>query len=128
MSVLIKSMEMPTCCEECAFVRTVGLDRWKCELSGCDFNSWDVGWGDGEENKYIRHSRCPLVEVSPHGRLIDAGALDINRREEQAWHDYEQNPDNEYLEGVKDGLHETAINDYPNNYGDWAEWLRQECE
>ena len=72
MSVLIKSMEMPTCCEECAFVRTVGLDRWKCELSGCDFNSWDVGWGDGEENKYIRHSSCPLVEVQPHGRLIDA--------------------------------------------------------
>lgn len=66
---------MPTCCEECAFVRTVGLDRWKCELSGCDFNSWDVGWGDGTDNKYIRHSSCPLVEVPPHGRLIDADAL-----------------------------------------------------
>lgn len=48
------------------------------------------------------------VPVPPHGRLIDADALDIYRREEQAWHDYEQNPDNEYLEGVKDGLHEAA--------------------
>lgn len=76
MSVLIKGIKMPTCCEECAFVRTVGLDRWKCELSGCDFNSWDVGWADGTENKYIRHSSCPLIEIpTPHGRLIDSDAL-----------------------------------------------------
>lgn len=26
------------------------------------------------------------------------------------------------------GVNETAINDYPNSYGEWAEWLRQECE
>lgn len=75
MSILVKGMTMPTCCKECAFVRTVGLDKWKCELSGCEFNSWDVGWEDGEENKYIRHSSCPLVEVPPHGRLIDADVL-----------------------------------------------------
>ena len=77
MSVLIKGIKMPTCCEECVFVRTVGLDRWKCELSGCDFNSWDVGWEDKEENKYIRHSSCPLVEIPSYGRLIDADALDV---------------------------------------------------
>lgn len=47
------------------------------------------------------------VPVPPHGRLIDADALDIYRREEQAWHDYEIFPE-EYLEGVKDGLHEAA--------------------
>lgn len=76
MSILIKGMKMPTCCEECTFVRIVDLDRWKCELSGCNFNSWDVGWGDEEENKYIRHSSCPLVGLPPHGRLIDTDALD----------------------------------------------------
>lgn len=75
MIILITDVKMPTCCDECAFVKTVGLDRWKCELSGCDFNSWDVGWADGTENKYIRHSSCPLVEVPPHGRLIDVDAV-----------------------------------------------------
>ncbi len=48
------------------------------------------------------------IEVPQHGKLIDADALDICKREQQAWQDYEHNPDNEYLEGVKDGLHEAS--------------------
>ena len=46
MSILIKSMEMPTSCDE-------------CPLYTCMHN----------------HDDCPLVPVPPHGRLIDADAL-----------------------------------------------------
>lgn len=53
--LLIKGMEMPTECLE-------------CPLKDCD-NAWDFG--------YTRPEDCPLVEVKPHGRLIDADALPI---------------------------------------------------
>ena len=49
MSVLIKGMEMPTCCAGCC------LDRF-CK-------HWDI--------VPYRHEDCPLVPVPKHGRLID---------------------------------------------------------
>ena len=61
-----------------------------------------IGFGD-----YALVEGAKAVPVPKHGRLIDVDALDIYRREEQAWHDYEVFPE-EYLEGVKDGLHEAA--------------------
>lgn len=94
MDVYIKSMEMPTRCYTCP---CADLEFYDCNLM--------------PGTRIEQHKRlddCPLVPVQPHGRLIDADALDIYRREEQAWHDYKLNPDNEYLEGVKDGLHEAA--------------------
>ena len=94
MSVLICNMEMPTSCADCRFA----VDGW---CYACPPKS-------EAERQRITTNYCPLVPVPPHGRLIDAEALDIYRREDQAWHDYEQNSDNEYLEGVKDGLHEVA--------------------
>lgn len=48
MSILIKGMEMPKNCWECPFER--------CVL----------------RTLVDRHPDCPLVEVPPHGRLIDA--------------------------------------------------------
>ena len=53
MSVLIKGMEMPTCCAGCC------LDRF-CK-------HWDI--------VPYRHEDCPLVPVPKHGRLIDADKL-----------------------------------------------------
>ena len=54
MGVYIKGMEMPTCCAGCC------LDRF-CK-------HWDI--------VPYRHEDCPLVPVpTPHGRLIDADAL-----------------------------------------------------
>lgn len=47
-------------------------------------------------------------ELSSHGRLIDIDALDIYRREEKAQEDIDKSPFSEYLEGLKDGLHEAA--------------------
>ena len=60
MSILIKGMKMPKSCGECL----------------------DIGWqyvfecnlDDVEEGKKL--ITCPLVPVPPHGRLIDADALE----------------------------------------------------
>jgi hypothetical protein len=68
MSVLIKNMKMP---ENCG-----------C----CDLTIWDSNNGDYRcffTGKYTsasasdrkRNTDCPLVEVPPHGRLIDADAF-----------------------------------------------------
>ena len=55
--ILIKGMEMPKHLHECPM-------RTNCPLvmDGCFLIK------DGEK----RHNDCPLVEVPPHGRLIDA--------------------------------------------------------
>jgi hypothetical protein len=74
MSILIRGMEMPvTCCH--------------CPLMGYDP---DIEWFDGgreTQGAYIcvithelidntkREEHCPLAEIPPHGRLIDADAL-----------------------------------------------------
>lgn len=90
MSILIRGMEMPSCCAACKVL--------------CDAKS-ETGiirpFGE-------RLSSCPLIEIPHHGRLIDADALDIYRREEKAQEDIDKSPFSEYLEGLKDGLHEAA--------------------
>ena len=53
MSVLIKGMEMPENCKDCRF-----HGRGFCFLADLKDNG-----------------NCPLVEVPPHGRLIDADKL-----------------------------------------------------
>ena len=59
MSVLIKGMEMPENCRECRF----GYDG-KC-FAEQPFHRFFVG----------DTHKCPLIELPPHGRLIDADAL-----------------------------------------------------
>ena len=69
MSILIKKMEMPKGCWACPFA--VGK-HYECLFTKKSYN-----WG-----LTTRPSDCPLIEVqSPHGRLIDADALNnmINR-------------------------------------------------
>ena len=69
MSVLIKGMDMPTSSRNCPFTE---MDDWdkRCIIGG----------------KYEWHKdrpcdNCPLVPVSPHGRLIDADALTAKFKE-----------------------------------------------
>ena len=62
MSVLIKGMEMPTCCEECR----LWVDRW------C-YATEERGYEEGMVRK--KPDWCPLVEVPKHGRLIDADKM-----------------------------------------------------
>lgn len=53
MSILIKGMETPKSCDECDF-----LEQWRGEVAYC-----------GILNSQIP-CECPLVPVSPHGRLL----------------------------------------------------------
>ena len=65
MSVLIKDMEMPKNCDECpCYYETEGAWQNECQVL--------------REERAISEGRpswCPLVEIPPHGRLIDADAI-----------------------------------------------------
>ena len=67
MSVLIKDMEMPSSCEKCRFSGFGGLrsERVVCMFTGANAYMNEVQYLDD----------CPLIELPPHGRLIDADAL-----------------------------------------------------
>lgn len=58
MSILIKGMEMPKNCYECPMESA----NW-CNILEKRAESID------------RHQDCPLIEIPPHGRLIDADEL-----------------------------------------------------
>ena len=64
MSVLIKGMEMPKNCKECPF---------------SDHEAWCLIPGDWRERYYCpddeRSDDCPLIEVPPHGDLVDRTEL-----------------------------------------------------
>ena len=68
MSVLIKGMEMPKSCDECelctCYVREDGTEEnYRCVITFYPIHEFNE-----------RHEYCPLVEIPPHGRLIDADA------------------------------------------------------
>ena len=52
MSILIKNMEMPKYCGECPMVCAYDLSR--------------------KARSTEKAENCPLIEIPPHGRLIDA--------------------------------------------------------
>lgn len=64
MSILIKGMEMPESCSVCELCGC--YKESKGEVYRCDISMYVI--------KYFekRLDNCPLVEVPPHGRLIDA--------------------------------------------------------
>ena len=66
MSVIAKNMEMPKSC-------------YRCPMANDDF------YLCGATEKYLENDSeerrpdwCPLIELPPHGRLIDADKLDIH--------------------------------------------------
>lgn len=67
MSVLIKGMKMPTHCTECDFWHDGVFEH--CLLN-MEIQNGDVPLDEGEYP-----NACPLVEIPPHGRLIDADEL-----------------------------------------------------
>ena len=67
MSILIKGMEMPKNCAECE-----RWDRCKCVADFEDYESIYDAVVDGD---LVRDANCPLVEIPPHGRLIDKDKL-----------------------------------------------------
>ena len=67
MSVLINGMEMPTNCADCP----LNYDQMACAVT------WTRWWSDSMviinfDSDKERMPNCPLIEVPPHGRLIDA--------------------------------------------------------
>lgn len=71
MSVLIKNVEMPMHCAMCGFHGAMGdpmISQHFCKVTGENILTPYKG----------RLLDCPLVEIPPHGRLIDADALRDN--------------------------------------------------
>ena len=64
MSILIQNADMPENCGECLF----GFIGVCSKLTECQLED---EWVDEES----RPDWCPLINVPPHGRLIDADAL-----------------------------------------------------
>ena len=92
MSILIEGMEMPKNCGICCF------------KDGCEFS---VPLTE-------RPSDCPLIEIPPHGRLIDADALMLVIQEyidEYGWDVDEHGFHSEKWCAMKET--EMAINDAP---------------
>lgn len=72
MSILIKDMEMPTCCRACWLkMNCDDCEGWECV---CVPLNQQIGYLD-DLLADKRRDDCPLVPVPPHGRLIDADAL-----------------------------------------------------
>ena len=69
MSILIRNMEMPNRCADCPMC----YDYMLCRLEGNYFGELDC--------IELRADWCPLVEVPPHGRLIDADAISEDDRQ-----------------------------------------------
>ena len=64
MSIIIKGMEMPKSCDDCV-----------AEFGGCCFAAPPEA--DGVCPDHGKADWCPLVEIPPHGRLIDADTLTV---------------------------------------------------
>lgn len=70
MSVIIKGMKMPHSCMGCRFCEHGSINEWDLY---CGIDNKHVGnWDDKHINNGWRRPDCPLVEVPPHGRLVDA--------------------------------------------------------
>lgn len=73
MSVVIKGMKMPSCCDVCRFSDWSNLHQTAC----CKMRDYEPCFEDHSmDYEEKRADFCPLVEVpEPHGRLIDGDAL-----------------------------------------------------
>lgn len=63
MSVLIKGMDMPKSCSKCPW--------WDVKYGRTICGLWDDTIDIGVDEDTSRPKWCPLVEVPPHGDLID---------------------------------------------------------
>lgn len=70
MSILIRGVVAPKSCFDCKYITLFG----KSGENRCGLLSWAVI----EDGAHSRLSDCPIKELPPHGRLIDADALDAD--------------------------------------------------
>ena len=64
MSILIQGMEMPKNCKNCPLRYSSTGYAW-CDITG-ESLALEID---------MRDDTCPLIELPPHGRLIDADAI-----------------------------------------------------
>lgn len=69
MDILIRGMEMPLNCATCY---RDGTHYHVHMLAGCPFLRESIHSHDFRKE---RHPNCPLTEIPPHGRLIDADVM-----------------------------------------------------
>lgn len=110
MSVLIRDMPMPKNCDEC---RIMTYEDTNCISVHELFCGCPIVFRAHPQHEEHRPDYCPLVEVEPHGRLIDADELMLKIK------DYIE----EYSPTDEHGMHdlkwcamketEMAINDAP---------------
>ena len=67
--ILIKNLKMPTSCITCP------LCECRNECAYCEVGDKYLSWDWDERLRSSRNDHCPLTEVPPHGRLIDADAM-----------------------------------------------------
>ena len=81
MSIIVKGVKMPEDCPVCPLAHWNKLDRF----TGCEIKKRYFDKADMETRG--RPDFCPLVELPPHGRLIDADELvaDIKGQAERLW-------------------------------------------
>ena len=81
MSILIKGLIMPSCCDGCTFSDWSNLHQ----TASCKLHDYDPCFSDHSwEYTDKRADFCPLVEIpEPHGRLIDRDALNIGDYERE---------------------------------------------
>ena len=71
MSVIVKNMEMPKNCKECKM--------WSiCECLN-DFEDFESICYAVEDGDLVRDKNCPLIELPPHGRLIDVDKIEYEK-------------------------------------------------
>ena len=70
MSVIVKNMEMPKNCSDCP----LNYDQMACKVTGTRWWSDTMVLMNFDSCKERLHD-CPLIELPPHGRLIDADEL-----------------------------------------------------
>ena len=68
MSVIVKNMKMPKNCGECPFIFSSWGIEYYCHLAESSTNAEYVG--------REKMTNCPLIELPPHGRLIDIKSVE----------------------------------------------------
>ena len=80
MSIYIKGMEMPEICDMCPLLAFIEEDEDHDAFCYCILSNWKKSCTPDpmtiREVRRFRRLDCPLIEVPPHGKLIDADALE----------------------------------------------------
>ena len=108
MSVLIKGMEMPKSCLHCFCMR------------GCPAARRRQNKAEPMFPRTYRHDDCPLNEVPPHGRLIDADALieDLERQCKEVFRIDAVSPD-DYWITRNEAYNEALWKSWVESFGDY---------